>query len=133
MPHLNYQWREYCLLFWQLNQDDLLELFVKAITCNILGKTGPQRTRNLGLLYKVKHCISEERILPLLILSYSIRKDSRLESLQFNDRYASHPIVLEKMFKEQIVRKEEVAAFETYLMEHQKAVCEVIASVLDVH
>jgi COP9 signalosome complex subunit 4 len=36
-----------------LNQDDLLELYVKAITCNILGKTGPQRTRNLGLLFKV--------------------------------------------------------------------------------
>lgn len=82
-----------------LVQDDLLELYVKAITCNILGKTGPQRTRNLGLLYK----------------------DPRLESVSLIEKYTSHPIILEKMFKEQIVRKDEVFGFESCLSDHQKA------------
>lgn len=81
-------------------QDDLLELYVKAITCNILGKTGPQRTRNLGLLYK----------------------DPRLESISLIEKYTFHPIILEKMYKDQIVRKDEVAAFELCLLDHQKAV-----------
>jgi COP9 signalosome complex subunit 4 len=82
-----------------LVQDDLLELYVKAVTCNILGKTGAQRTRNLGLLYK----------------------DPRLESISLIEKYTSHPIILEKMFKEQIVRKDEVIAFELCLLDHQKA------------
>ena len=34
-------------------QDDLLELLGKAVTCAVLGKVGPQRSRVLGLLYKV--------------------------------------------------------------------------------
>lgn len=45
-----------------------------------------------------------------------------MESLHLVERYASHPVLLEKMFKEQIVRRDEIAVFETYLMEHQKAV-----------
>lgn len=34
-------------------QEELLELLAKAVTCAILGKTGTQRARVLGLLYKV--------------------------------------------------------------------------------
>ena len=37
----------------QVNQEDLLELLGKAVTCAVLGKAGPQRSRVLGLLYKV--------------------------------------------------------------------------------
>ena len=36
----------------QVNQEDLLELLGKAVTCAVLGKAGPQRSRVLGLLYK---------------------------------------------------------------------------------
>jgi hypothetical protein len=30
-----------------------MELLGKAVTCAVLGKSGPQRSRVLGLLYKV--------------------------------------------------------------------------------
>ena len=35
-------------------QEDLLQLLGKAVTCIILGKSGVQRSRVMGLLYKVK-------------------------------------------------------------------------------
>lgn len=35
-------------------QEDLLELLGKAVTCAVLGKVGPQRSRVMGLLYKVR-------------------------------------------------------------------------------
>jgi hypothetical protein len=37
----------------QVEEDDLLDLYVKAMACAILGKIGPQRTRVLLLLQKV--------------------------------------------------------------------------------
>lgn len=36
-----------------VDQQDLLELLGRAITCAILGKAGPQRSRILGMLFKV--------------------------------------------------------------------------------
>jgi hypothetical protein len=33
--------------------EDLLEFLGRAITCAILGKAGPQRSRVLGMLFKV--------------------------------------------------------------------------------
>ena len=42
----------------KVNQEDLLELLGKAVTCAVLGKAGPQRSRVLGLLYKVTACLS---------------------------------------------------------------------------
>ena len=42
----------------KVNQEDLLELLGKAVTCAVLGKAGPQRSRVLGLLYKVTKYLS---------------------------------------------------------------------------
>mmetsp|Transcript_992 Transcript_992/g.1093 ORF Transcript_992/g.1093 Transcript_992/m.1093 type:complete len:405 (+) Transcript_992:155-1369(+) len=82
-----------------VNQEDLLELLGKAVTCAVLGKAGPQRSRVLGLLYK----------------------DERIRSLDQIPRFASHASVLTKMYTEQILRREELTAFESSLMPHQKA------------
>ena len=46
------------LLTSKVNQEDLLELLGKAVTCAVLGKAGPQRSRVLGLLYKVTESLS---------------------------------------------------------------------------
>jgi COP9 signalosome complex subunit 4 len=35
--------------------EELLELLAKAVTCTILGKSGPQRNRVMGLLYNVRN------------------------------------------------------------------------------
>jgi hypothetical protein len=43
------------MIVTQVNQEDLMELLGKAVTCAVLGKSGPQRSRVLGLLYKVSH------------------------------------------------------------------------------
>ena len=47
----------------EIPQEELLLLLAKSVTCAILGKAGPQRSRILGTLHKV--CI-------LLLLSPSI-------------------------------------------------------------
>mmetsp|Transcript_9843 Transcript_9843/g.16223 ORF Transcript_9843/g.16223 Transcript_9843/m.16223 type:complete len:403 (+) Transcript_9843:80-1288(+) len=80
-------------------QDDLLELLGKAVTCAILGKTGQQRSRVLGLLVK----------------------DDRLSSLDHNPKYSSHSNVLTKMYKEQLIKKSELDVFQASLMPHQQA------------
>jgi hypothetical protein len=40
-----------------------------------------------------------------------------------NIHYRSHFDILEKVFKCQIIRRQDFAAFESFLKEHQKAVC----------
>ena len=85
----------HCIANAQVNQDDLLELLGKAVTCAILAEAGPQRTRILGTLYK------DERIHSL--------DDGRCK-------------VLVKMYREQILRRSEMAALEALLADHQKAV-----------
>jgi COP9 signalosome complex subunit 4 len=80
--------------------EELLELLAKAVTCTILGKSGQQRNRIMGLLFN----------------------DPRLASLDQLTNYTSHSILLTKMFKGYIIRKEELGNFEASLQEHQKAV-----------
>jgi COP9 signalosome complex subunit 4 len=82
-------------------QEDLLELLGKAVTCAVLGKAGAQRSRVLGLL----------------------SKDERIHSLdQLSSKtYSSHAAVLQKMYMEQILRRDELATFEASLAPHQKA------------
>ena len=63
-----------------------------AISCAILAKAGPPRSRVLAMLYS----------------------DERSKSLQ-------NFSMLEKMFKERIIAAHEVDAFEKILQEHQKA------------
>ena len=82
-----------------LNQGDLLEFLGKAVTCAVLGKAGPQRSRVLGVLFK----------------------DERLRQLDYLPRYSSHASVLIKMYTEQLLRRDELATFEESLADHQKA------------
>jgi hypothetical protein len=80
--------------------EDLLQLLGKSVTCAILGKTGPQRTRMLGLLCN----------------------DSRLEQLDTTPPYCSHSNVLRKIYKEFILQPDELNMFEDSLEAHHKAV-----------
>jgi len=82
-----------------LNLDDLLEFLGKAVTCVVLGKAGPQRSRVLGVLYK----------------------DDRLRQLELMPKYATHASILTKMYAEQLLRRDEFTAFEDSLAEHQRA------------
>jgi hypothetical protein len=67
----------------QIVQDDLLELYGKAITCAILGKAGPQRVRVMTLL----------------------QKDERKEQLdKILSHFTSHVAILTKMYNNEIVR-----------------------------
>lgn len=83
-----------------LNQGDLLEFLGKAVTCAVLGKAGPQRSRVLGVLFK----------------------DERLRQLDYLPKYSSHASVLIKMYTEQLLRRDELATFEESLADHQKAI-----------
>lgn len=84
--------------------EDLLQLLGKAVTCAILGKTGPQRTRVLGLLYN----------------------DDRLNQLDSTPPFGGHSNVLRKIYKEFIVKPEELQQFEDSLEPHQRAVSDVM-------
>lgn len=79
--------------------EDLLELLGKAITCAILGKAGQQRSRVLGLLFK----------------------DSRLCDLDQLPKYSSHSLVLQKVFRDQILKKDDLDLLEASLLPHQQA------------
>lgn len=104
-----------CSFAHQIVQDDLLELYGKAITCAILGKAGPQRARVMTLL----------------------QKDERKEQLdKILSHFSSHVAILAKMYSNEIVRpvsfisslsggdprQDDMRAFELTLAEHQKAV-----------
>ncbi|CAM9897786.1 unnamed protein product [Pylaiella littoralis] len=84
----------------EIATDDLLQLLGKAITCAVLGKAGPQRSRQMGVLLR----------------------DERVESLARVPGFSTHAQVLTKMYTEQILRKHEMEAFEESLMPHQKAI-----------
>lgn len=75
-----------------MKDSDRLKSLEYAISCSILSKAGPSRSRILGLLYS----------------------DERSKNLQ---NYS----MLEKTFKERIISKDEVSNFEKMLSEHQRA------------
>lgn len=77
-----------------------MELLGKSVTCAILGKAGPQRSRILGTLFK----------------------DERINSLETMAGFEAHAKVLNRMYMEQIIKKTELSAFEASLMPHQKVV-----------
>lgn len=85
----------------QIVQDDLLELYGKAITCAILGKAGPLRVRIMSLLFKDE------------------RKD-QLDKILVN--YSTHGAILTKMYNNEIVHPNDMKIFENSLMDHQKAI-----------
>jgi COP9 signalosome complex subunit 4 len=76
-----------------------LELLGNAVTCAVLGKAGPQRSRVLGLLYK----------------------DDRLKDLSSLTLYRSHSSILIKMYTERLLNTSELTIFEECLKSHQKA------------
>lgn len=76
----------------KLSQADMLTTLEKAVNCAILGKAGPGRSRVLAILY------SDER-----------------------SQHLPNYSMLHKIFKEQIIRKDEVKSFESRLDEHYKA------------
>ena len=86
----------------QVDQADLLQCLSKSVTCAILAPAGPQRARMLGSLYK----------------------DERLQNLE-------HAGILEKMYRTQLLRKQEVEQFNESLMPHQKAMLGDGTTVLD--
>jgi COP9 signalosome complex subunit 4 len=79
---------------------ELLVLLGKAVTCAILGRSGPLRARIMGML----------------------SKDERVNSLDQLDGMASHPTVLHKMYNLELLKSEDLKIFEASLMDHQKAV-----------
>ncbi|CAN0527358.1 unnamed protein product, partial [Laminaria digitata] len=46
----------------EVDAGDLLELLGKAITCAVLGKAGPQRSRQMGVLLKDERVESLARV-----------------------------------------------------------------------
>jgi len=76
-----------------LDEDELIQALVSAITCTILAAAGPQRSRMLSTLYK------DERSAKLPIFPF-----------------------LEKVYLVRILRKEEVESFANTLKPHQMAI-----------
>jgi COP9 signalosome complex subunit 4 len=85
-----------------VSEAELTLALQQAATCAILAPAGPQRSRLLGTLYK------DER----------------------SARLPNHG-VLEKMFMERLLRKDEVEAFAATLAPHQRATLEDGSTVLD--
>jgi len=75
-----------------ISEADMLQTLQNAVTCAILAKAGPSRARVLAMLYS-------------------------------DERSATLPnfLMLEKMFKDRIVREDEVKQFQSTLAEHQNA------------
>ncbi|KAG7366723.1 COP9 signalosome subunit 4 [Nitzschia inconspicua] len=83
-----------------IQADDLMGMLGRAVTCAILAPSGAQRQRVLAHLFK----------------------DPRLGDLDNIPQFETHATILTKMFKNQIIGKNELVKFESSLQEHQKAV-----------
>jgi COP9 signalosome complex subunit 4 len=88
-------------------QAELDQLYCRAVTCIILGKSGNQRSRVMALISK-----DEDRLNNL----------ERLEGENNTTPYSQHARVLLKMHREQILRADETRVFSDSLMPHQKAI-----------
>ena len=75
-------------------------LLGKAVTCALLGKTGNQRSRIIGMLCK----------------------DERLQNLQQFPQFLSHTSLLLKMNNLELLPKTELVTLQASLMPHQQAV-----------
>mmetsp|Transcript_99984 Transcript_99984/g.288664 ORF Transcript_99984/g.288664 Transcript_99984/m.288664 type:complete len:393 (+) Transcript_99984:213-1391(+) len=83
-----------------IRAEDLLAMLGRAATCAILAPSGPQRQRVLGHIYK----------------------DERLSQLDSLSQFETHSTILAKMYKNQILGKDELTKFEASLQPHQQAV-----------
>eukprot|EP01123_Difflugia_compressa_P010954 TRINITY_DN4156_c0_g1_i1.p1 TRINITY_DN4156_c0_g1~~TRINITY_DN4156_c0_g1_i1.p1 ORF type:complete len:392 (+),score=83.88 TRINITY_DN4156_c0_g1_i1:67-1242(+) len=94
----NRKFIEASLSYYRLSQsvpriDERMQALESGVRCAVLAPAGPQRSRLLAMYYKDD-------------------KAPQLESYT----------VLEKMFLERILKKEEITAFSNTLLEHQKAI-----------
>lgn len=83
-----------------IRAEDLLLMLGGAATCAILAPSGPQRQRVLGHIYK----------------------DERLSQLDSLPQFETHSTILSKMYKHQVLGKEELKKFESSLQPHQQAI-----------
>lgn len=83
-------------------ESDLLQLLQCAITCAILAKAGPQRSRLLATLYQ----------------------DERSSHLENYD-------ILEKLFMQRIIKKPDVEKFSEKLLDHHRALLSTGRTVLE--
>lgn len=83
-----------------VDQDDLLNMLGRAVTCSILAPSSPQRQRVL----------------------HNIAGDKRVGMLSEIPEFSTHANILHKMCTYQILRPNELKEFEESLAEHQKAV-----------
>lgn len=83
-----------------IDEDDLMQMLGRAATCAILAPVSPQRQRVLGHIYR----------------------DARLERLTSMTEYATHPAILRKMYRRQVLKPTELTQFEESLADHQKAI-----------
>jgi len=94
----NRKFSEAALSYYRLSQtvprdDERMQALDAGVRCAVLAPAGPQRSRLLAMYYKDD-------------------KAPKLESYT----------VLEKMFLERILKKEEITAFSNSLLDHQKAI-----------
>jgi COP9 signalosome complex subunit 4 len=82
------------------NSEDLLTFLGNSVTCAVLAKSGPQRTRLLGQLY------NDPRTLKLDLLS----------------NYTTHSNIISRMHLLQLLRHSELKTFVDSLSPHQKAI-----------
>ena len=75
-----------------IEDQDIKGLLAKSLTCAVLGQVGPQRSRMLGTLHK----------------------DVRTHELEFF-------CIMESMYKNRLLRKEEIESFSKTLLDHQTA------------
>lgn len=85
-----------------VGEDDIMMCLAEAVKCAILAAAGPQRSRVLATLYKDERCTR----LPMFA-------------------------VLEKVYKDRILRQSEVQSFAATLSEHQLALLPDGSTVLD--
>ncbi len=89
--------------------NEKLLLLGNAVTCAVLAKAGPQRSRLLGILCK----------------------DDRLKELDHLPKFASHASVITKMYTERLLSHSELNSFKDSLAEHQKATTSDGRSIVD--
>lgn len=83
-----------------IDTEELLQLLGRAATCAILAPNGPQQTRVLSHIYR----------------------DERLPQLNQLEEFETHATIVRKMVTCQILRRDELAKFESTLAPHQKAI-----------
>ena len=109
-----------------IRAEDLLAMLGRGATCAILAPSGPQRQRVLGHVSfhwkRWLHLICAFSLTLYYIVNRQIYKDERLSQLDGIAQFETHSTILKKMYKNQILGREELTKFESSLQPHQKAI-----------